>query len=75
MQDLYHPIVLFLVGIFLVLLLSLTEVKGVTSGELVPGDVLLIPPTGLVLPCDAALVGGQAIVNEAMLTGQSTHTV
>ena len=40
------------------------------SEDLVPGDVLVIPPTGLVLPCDAALISGQAIVNEAMLTGQ-----
>ncbi len=48
---------------------SPTEVEGVASEDLVPGDVLVIPPTGLVLPCDAALISGQAIVNEAMLTG------
>ncbi|XP_064387649.1 polyamine-transporting ATPase 13A3-like isoform X2 [Halichondria panicea] len=47
------------------------EMDGVASEDLVPGDVLVIPPTGLVLPCDAALVSGQAIVNEAMLTGES----
>ncbi|XP_064384739.1 polyamine-transporting ATPase 13A3-like isoform X2 [Halichondria panicea] len=47
------------------------EVEGVASEDLVPGDVLVIPPTGFVLPCDAALISGQAIVNEAMLTGES----
>lgn len=43
-----------------------------SSEDLVPGDVLIIPPTGLRLPCDAALISGQAIVNEAMLTGKGT---
>lgn len=45
------------------------EIEGVHSEDLVPGDVLLISPTGMVLPCDAALINGQAIVNEATLTG------
>ena len=41
------------------------------SGSLVPGDVLVVPPSGLMLSCDAALLTGHAIVNEAMLTGTS----
>ena len=45
------------------------EVCGVPSESLVPGDVLVVPPTGMTVPCDAALLSGHAIVNEAMLTG------
>lgn len=40
------------------------------SGELVPGDVFVVPEK-VPLPCDAILVAGDAIVNEAMLTGES----
>ena len=46
------------------------EVRGVPSESLVPGDVLVVPPTGMTVPCDAALLSGHAIVNEAMLTGR-----
>uniref|UniRef100_A0A8C5AQ81 Cation-transporting ATPase n=1 Tax=Gadus morhua TaxID=8049 RepID=A0A8C5AQ81_GADMO len=42
-----------------------------SSEELVPGDCLLIPPEGLLLPCDAALLAGECMVNESMLTGES----
>ena len=37
---------------------------------LVPGDVLVVPPGGLTMPCDAVLLSGTAIVNESMLTGE-----
>ena len=50
-----------------------TEVVGVASESLVPGDVLVVPPSGLTVPCDAALITGHAIVNEAMLTGNHVH--
>ncbi|XP_040008147.1 cation-transporting ATPase 13A2 isoform X2 [Xiphias gladius] len=43
----------------------------VSSVELVPGDCLIIPQEGLLLPCDAALVAGECLVNESMLTGES----
>uniref|UniRef100_A0A3B5QCH2 ATPase cation transporting 13A2 n=1 Tax=Xiphophorus maculatus TaxID=8083 RepID=A0A3B5QCH2_XIPMA len=43
----------------------------VSSEELVPGDCLIIPQEGLVLPCDAALLAGECLVNESMLTGES----
>jgi predicted P-type ATPase len=46
------------------------EMSGVPSSSIVPGDVLVVLPSGLLLPCDAALLTGQAIVNEAMLTGE-----
>ena len=39
------------------------------SEDLVPGDVLVIPRNGMSMPCDAALLSGNCIVNEAMLTG------
>ncbi|KAM3872209.1 polyamine-transporting ATPase 13A2 [Diretmus argenteus] len=43
----------------------------VSSVELVPGDCLVIPQEGLLLPCDAALLAGECMVNESMLTGES----
>lgn len=40
--------------------------------EVVPGDVLLLPATGgVMMECDAVLVEGSCVVNEAMLTGES----
>ena len=41
------------------------------SSDLVPGDVFVVPDKSL-LPCDALLIAGEAVVNEAMLTGEST---
>ncbi|XP_039253906.2 polyamine-transporting ATPase 13A3-like [Styela clava] len=39
--------------------------------DLVPGDIITIPPSGLQLSFDAALIAGTCIVNESMLTGES----
>lgn len=36
-----------------------------------PGDVILIPPHGCVMHCDAVLLNGTVIANESMLTGES----
>lgn len=47
----------------------------VSSVELVPGDLLELPEDGLALPCDMILVNGTVIVNESMLTGESTPIV
>ncbi|KAH0626031.1 hypothetical protein JD844_000730 [Phrynosoma platyrhinos] len=47
------------------------ETEEIFSTELVPGDVLLVPPEGLTVPCDAVLLSGTAIANESMLTGES----
>ncbi|PSC67462.1 hypothetical protein C2E20_8853 [Micractinium conductrix] len=41
----------------------------VDSTELLPGDVVVIHPG--ILPCDLALVRGEAIVDENMLTGEA----
>lgn len=49
------------------------EIEDVPSEDLVPGDVLVIPPRGMSMPCDAALLSGHAIVNEAMLTGEPMY--
>lgn len=38
---------------------------------LVPGDILVIPSYGCVMPCDAVLLTGNCILNESMLTGES----
>lgn len=40
------------------------------SSELVPGDCLVLPQEGGVMPCDAALVAGECVVNESSLTGR-----
>jgi P-type E1-E2 ATPase len=37
--------------------------------QLVPGDVIIIPPHGCEMHCDAVLLSGTCIVNESMLTG------
>ncbi|XP_036389036.1 cation-transporting ATPase 13A2 [Megalops cyprinoides] len=47
------------------------EEDTVSSEELVPGDCIVIPEAGLLLPCDAALLAGECMVNESMLTGES----
>ncbi|XP_050010124.1 polyamine-transporting ATPase 13A2 isoform X5 [Alexandromys fortis] len=47
------------------------EEEWVDSSELVPGDCLVLPQEGGVMPCDAALVAGECVVNESSLTGES----
>lgn len=47
-----------------------TEEEWVDSSELVPGDCLVLPQEGGVMPCDAALVAGECVVNESSLTGK-----
>uniref|UniRef100_A0A8D8V6R7 Cation-transporting ATPase n=2 Tax=Cacopsylla melanoneura TaxID=428564 RepID=A0A8D8V6R7_9HEMI len=46
-------------------------VSSVSTELLVPGDILVIPPHGCVMHCDAVLLAGNCIVNESMLTGES----
>ena len=38
--------------------------------DLVPGDLIAIPPNGCIMTCDAVLTAGTCIVNESMLTGE-----
>lgn len=45
--------------------------KTVQAEHLVPGDVMVIPRAGCQMPCDAALLAGNCIVNESMLTGEA----
>lgn len=50
------------------------EWKKITSDLLVPGDLVLIDKE-ILCPCDLVLISGRAVVNEAMLTGESTPQV
>lgn len=45
-----------------------------SSDELVPGDVFEVPVFSK-MPCDAMLLQGIAVMNEAMLTGESIPVV
>ncbi|XP_066126422.1 polyamine-transporting ATPase 13A2 isoform X6 [Saccopteryx bilineata] len=47
------------------------EEEWIDSSELVPGDCLVLPKEGGLMPCDAALVTGECTVNESSLTGES----
>lgn len=47
-----------------------SKIVTVDSSDLVPGDIIKVPEN-LVLPCDLVLMTGSAIVNEAILTGES----
>eukprot|EP00698_Gefionella_okellyi_P018956 TRINITY_DN5755_c0_g1_i1.p1 TRINITY_DN5755_c0_g1~~TRINITY_DN5755_c0_g1_i1.p1 ORF type:complete len:1123 (+),score=238.40 TRINITY_DN5755_c0_g1_i1:34-3369(+) len=47
-----------------------SRVMEVDSRELVPGDMFHVVNNS-VLPCDAVLMHGSAVINEAMLTGES----
>ncbi|XP_072442697.1 polyamine-transporting ATPase 13A2 isoform X5 [Chiloscyllium punctatum] len=47
------------------------EEEMVNSQDLVPGDCIVIPEGGIQVPCDAALLTGECMVNESMLTGES----
>ncbi|XP_064471519.1 polyamine-transporting ATPase 13A3-like [Ornithodoros turicata] len=44
----------------------------VSSKELVPGDVIIIPEQEHTMECDAVLISGDCIANESMLTGESS---
>ena len=44
----------------------------ISSNNLVPGDILLIPNEGFAMPCDGILLNGRCVVSESLLTGEST---
>lgn len=52
--------------------LSTKNFVQVNSDELVPGDLIEIPLDGSIMPCDALLLSGSVVINEALLTGEST---
>lgn len=56
---------------FSVFLWNLAEIEEILSTDLVPGDLIVIPSNGTIMPCDAVLVSGTCIVNESMLTGKN----
>ncbi|KFM62153.1 putative cation-transporting ATPase 13A3, partial [Stegodyphus mimosarum] len=43
----------------------------ISSEDLVPGDVILIPKSHFTMVCDAVLLSGTCVMNESMLTGES----
>ena len=43
-----------------------------SSGDLVPGDVILIPPAGCEMICDAVLIAGTAIGNTIFIKAGKT---
>ena len=51
------------------------KIKEISSETLVPGDVFELPADGTAVPCDCILLSGSVIVNEAMLTGESTPII
>lgn len=46
------------------------EQRDIISEDLIPGDVIIIR-SSTTMQCDAALLNGNVIVNESMLTGES----
>ncbi|XP_074108715.1 polyamine-transporting ATPase 13A3-like [Cotesia typhae] len=47
------------------------KTDSIPSDRLTPGDILVIPHHGCLMPCDAVLLTGSCILNESMLTGES----
>ena len=52
-----------------------SEIVEKESTNLVPGDVFELPEDGEAIPCDCILLSGSIIINEAMLTGESTPII
>ena len=52
-----------------------TIIYTISSLELVPGDLFEVPDEGVTLPCDSILVRGSVVINESMLTGESTPII
>lgn len=64
---------------FKILVCKNDEWVSVASDELLPGDVVSVSmkkassdDSEVILPCDMLLVAGSVVVNEAMLSGEST---
>ena len=51
------------------------EIVEKNSIDLVPGDIFELPEDGQAMPCDCILLSGSVIINEAMLTGESTPII
>lgn len=48
--------------------------KKMTSEAIVPGDLIIIDQEAM-CPCDLVIISGRAVLNEAMLTGESTPQI
>lgn len=46
-----------------------------SSEDLVPGDIFALEGGMTQMPCDAILIEGDAIVDESMLTGETTPVI
>ena len=51
------------------------DISEKSSLNLVPGDIFELPEDGQAMPCDCILLSGSVIINEAMLTGESTPII
>ncbi len=51
-----------------------TKKLRLSTKDLVPGDLFEVEDD-LMIPCDAILISGECIVNEAMLTGESIPVI
>ena len=47
----------------------------VAGGSLVPVDVVVVPPSGLILPCCTVLITGHAIVQASVESSPSYHVI
>ena len=52
----------------------LDKPRTISSAQLVPGDIFVVPENRI-MPCDAILLNGSCIMNESMLTGESIPVV
>lgn len=69
MKDINDVLKTIISCVHFLVISSLVEIEQAMSTELVPGDVIIIPANGMIMPCDAVLTHGTCIVNESMLTG------
>ncbi|OAF70979.1 hypothetical protein A3Q56_01262 [Intoshia linei] len=53
-------------------ILSNNEVQSVNVKDLVPGTIFYMPTNGFKMFCDAVLLNGSLIVDESLLTGETT---
>ena len=52
-----------------------TKFVKINSRDLVPGDLFEVQNENFAMPCDCILLNGSVIINEAMLTGESTPII
>lgn len=51
------------------------EFSVVSSINLAPGDIIEVPGEDVAMPCDGILINGVSVMNECVLTGESTPVV